>query len=73
MKPTSIESGRPTKNTCICGISRESTPSPKLKSRPKTMNGAESCTPMRKASAMVRVVSAAMSPLNGTSPGRNSV
>ena len=35
-----IDSGMPTKNTCICGISRDSTPSPILNSRPNTRNGA---------------------------------
>ena len=37
-----IDSGSATKNTCICGISRDSTPSPMLNRKPKTMNGAES-------------------------------
>src|SRR5881227_2950233 len=40
-KPMMIEAGRPTKNTCICGIRRASTPSPRLNRRPNTMNGAE--------------------------------
>ena len=40
-KPSRIDSGMPTKNTCICGISRDSTPSPRLNSRPNTRNGAD--------------------------------
>ena len=52
-KPTRIDSGMPTKNTCICGISRDSTPSPRLNRSPNTRNGAASCTPMRKAPATV--------------------
>ena len=53
-KPTRIDSGTPTKNTCICGISRDSTPSPRLNRRPNTRNGAESWMPMRNAPATVR-------------------
>ena len=70
--PTRIDIGRPTKKTCICGIRRESTPSPRLNSRPNTTNGAESWMPMLNAVATVRVVSAATSPRSGISPGWNS-
>ena len=41
-KPSRIDSGRPMKNTCICGISRDNTPKPRLNSNPNTRNGAES-------------------------------
>jgi hypothetical protein len=39
-----IEAGVATKNTCICGIRRESTPRPRLNRMPKAMNG---CTTWR--------------------------
>ena len=54
-KPTRIDSGTPTKNTCICGIRRDSTPSPILNTRPNTRNGAESWIPILNAAAKARV------------------
>jgi hypothetical protein len=39
--PSRIDSGSATKNTCICGISRDSTPSPILNSSPKARNGVD--------------------------------
>ena len=69
-RPSRIDSGTPTKNTCICGISRASTPSPILNTRPNTRNGADSCMPMRNAPAKVLVISAAASPVGRHSPGR---
>ncbi len=73
IKPSNIDSGSATKNTCICGISRDSTPSPILKISPKTRNGADSWMPMRNAPATVLVMSAAASPAAGISPGANRV
>ena len=55
------------------GISRDKTPSPILNRSPNIRNGADSCTPMRKAPATVLVTRAATSPVAGTSPGANSV
>ena len=68
-KPTRIDSGMPTKNTCICGISRDRMPSPRLNRSPNTRNGAAICTPMRKAPATVVVSALATSPSTGISPG----
>src|SRR6478672_9009451 len=48
---------------------RASTPSPILKTRPNTRNGAESCMPILKAAAKARVASAATSPVGSASPG----
>jgi hypothetical protein len=40
--PIRMVAGMARKNTCSCGISRESTPTPRLNRMPKAMNGAAS-------------------------------
>ena len=53
--------GMAMKNTCSCGISRLRMPSPRLKTRPKTMNGALIWTPTTKAPATALIAICAAS------------
>lgn len=67
--PIRIAAGVATKNTCICGIRRESTPRPRLNRMPKAMNGAEICTARVKPRATACTAKAAASPVAGMPTG----
>ncbi len=70
--PSRIMAGMARKNTCNCGIMRESTPRPTLKTRPNTRNGAEICTAVEKEEVATVIASWAASPLGGIVPAEAS-
>ena len=71
--PMRIEAGTATKNTCNCGISRDSTPRPRLNRMPKAMKGAEIWTARVKPRPIALMPASPPRPMAGTAFGRQHV